>query len=101
MSYCRLAWGGGARNLGLNGKVALVTAASRGLGRAVATELARESAQVVIASRSQEALARTATEIGKETGVEVGYFAANLSAGDLKALASQVAERLRGLHLSP
>jgi 3-oxoacyl-[acyl-carrier protein] reductase len=37
-------------NLGLERKVALVTAASRGLGRAIATELAREGAQVVVSS---------------------------------------------------
>jgi 3-oxoacyl-[acyl-carrier protein] reductase len=84
----------------LKGKVALVTAASRGLGRAVATELARESAQVVIASRSKEALGRTAAEIRKQTGVEVGYYVANLSAeGDLKALVSHIADRFGGVDI--
>jgi 3-oxoacyl-[acyl-carrier protein] reductase len=38
-------------DLGLEGKVALVTAASKGLGRAVAGELAREGERVVISSR--------------------------------------------------
>jgi 3-oxoacyl-[acyl-carrier protein] reductase len=51
-------------DLGLGGKVALVMGASQGLGRAVATELAAESANVAIASRSRENLAAVAAEIG-------------------------------------
>jgi 3-oxoacyl-[acyl-carrier protein] reductase len=58
-------------DLGLEGRVALVTAASRGLGRAVATELAREGARVVISSRDEETLASTAAEVGEETGGEM------------------------------
>ena len=54
-------------DLGLRGKTALVTAASKGLGRAVATELAREGARVVISSRDEETLAQTAAEIREET----------------------------------
>ena len=45
-------------DLGLGGKVALVMAASSGLGRAVATELAREGASVMISSRNEDALGR-------------------------------------------
>jgi 3-oxoacyl-[acyl-carrier protein] reductase len=79
-------------DLGLKGKVALVTAASRGLGRAVATELAREGAKVVISSRDEETLASTAAKVGEETGGEVGYFPADLSSeGDVKALVSHTA----------
>jgi 3-oxoacyl-[acyl-carrier protein] reductase len=55
-------------DLGLEGKVALVTAASKGLGRAVATELAREGARVVVSSRDEENLYRTVGEICEETG---------------------------------
>jgi 3-oxoacyl-[acyl-carrier protein] reductase len=43
-------------NLGLNGKVALVTAASRGLGRATADALAAEGARLVVVARSAEGL---------------------------------------------
>ncbi len=85
-------------DLGLQGKVALVMAASKGLGRAVATELAREGASVVISSRDEEALARTAAEIADETGAAVEPRAADImSAGDIKALFSHTADRFGGL----
>lgn len=51
-------------DLGLEGRVALVLGASKGLGRAVAGELAKEGARVAIASRSAEDLAAVAAEIG-------------------------------------
>ena len=85
-------------DLGLSGKVALVTAASKGLGRAIATELAREGARVVISSRDEEALSRTAAEIREETGAEVDYRAADLrNAADIEALVSHAAERFGGV----
>lgn len=49
-------------DLGLVGKVALVTAASRGFGKAVALELAREGAQVALCARGEDDLARTAAQ---------------------------------------
>ena len=60
-------------DLGLEGKTALVTAASKGIGRAIATELAREGARVVISSRDEESLARTAGEIAEETGSTIEH----------------------------
>ncbi len=87
-------------DLGLEGRVALVTAASRGLGRAVATELAREGARVVISSRNEKMLASTAAEVGEETGGEVDYFPADLSAeGQLEALVSHAADRFGGMDI--
>jgi len=85
-------------DLGLRGKVALVAAASKGLGRAVATELAREGANVVISSRDEDALARTATEIQEETGADVEPYAADLMrAEDVRALISHAAGRFGGV----
>ena len=46
-------------NLGLTGKVALVAASSRGLGRAVAEELAAEGCDLVLCARGGEALEET------------------------------------------
>jgi 3-oxoacyl-[acyl-carrier protein] reductase len=54
-------------DLGLEGRVALVMGASRGIGRGIAAVLVREGARVAIASRSREALDEAAAEIGAGT----------------------------------
>ena len=69
-------------DLGLKGKVALVAAASRGLGRAVAEELAAEGALLVICSRNAKTINNTANEITKATGAEVLALAADVSQAD-------------------
>jgi len=51
-------------DLGLAGRVALVTGGSKGIGRAIAAELAAEGAKVAISSRSRDQLAETAGELG-------------------------------------
>ena len=66
-------------NLGLKNKIALVTAASRGLGRAVAEELAAEGASLIICSRKTEAIERVAVEINGTTGAQVLGVAADVA----------------------
>jgi 3-oxoacyl-[acyl-carrier protein] reductase len=51
-------------DLGIAGRVALVTGASKGIGRAIAQELAAEGARVAIAARDTDRLAQTAAQIG-------------------------------------
>lgn len=58
-------------DLGLEGKVALVAGASKGLGRAVAFGLAREGVSLAIGARGKDQLDTTAGAIVEETGVEV------------------------------
>jgi 3-oxoacyl-[acyl-carrier protein] reductase len=66
-------------DLGIRGKVALVAASSKGLGRAVAEELAAEGAHLVICARGKETLDQTAESIRQTTGVKVVAVAADVS----------------------
>jgi NAD(P)-dependent dehydrogenase (short-subunit alcohol dehydrogenase family) len=82
--------------LRLDGKVALVTGASRGIGRAIAAEYAASGARVMLSSRKQDALEEAAATMDGEVAV----YAAN--AGDLEAADACVAatiERFGGLDI--
>ena len=79
----------------LNGKICLVTGASRGLGRAIAIEYAKQGANLVINSRSssQSDLERTETSI-KKMGVDVLSVLADVSIrADVERLAAQALSR--------
>jgi 3-oxoacyl-[acyl-carrier protein] reductase len=66
-------------NLGLKGKVALVAAASRGLGRAVAEELAAEGASLVLCARGADALNETREHLVRETGAAILALTADVA----------------------
>ena len=77
-------------DMGLNGRTALVCAASKGLGRACAMALAREGVAVTITARGAETLEATAKEIREETGAPVTAVAGDITseAGRAAALAA-------------
>ncbi|MGI0149300.1 MAG: SDR family NAD(P)-dependent oxidoreductase, partial [Thermoplasmata archaeon] len=66
-------------DLGLQGKVALVAAASQGMGRATALALAREGCKIAMCARNQGPLDAAADAIRKETGAEIFAFRADVS----------------------
>jgi 3-oxoacyl-[acyl-carrier protein] reductase len=85
-------------DLGLEGRVALVAASSRGLGRAIATELAAEGARVMVSGRDEASLTETAGEMRETTGAEVDYHVADLTREeDIRELVERTAERFGGV----
>src|SRR5947199_9149867 len=72
-------------DLGIRGKVALVAAASQGMGRATALALAREGCKVAICARNEGPLQATGKAIQKETGAKVLGITADLGRADAVA----------------
>ena len=66
-------------DLGLRGKIAIVAASSKGLGRAIADELAAEGTNLVMCARGEDALRASAESIRKSSGVKVVEVAADVS----------------------
>jgi len=76
--------------LGLKGKVALVTGASRGIGYGIAHLLAREGCKVHLASRTAADLEKAQAKIRAETGATIEIHAADLGKpGACEALADR------------
>lgn len=79
----------------LNGKVALVTGGSQGLGRTIALALAEAGADVALAGRTVAKLESTASELAELTGRKVLPFGADVTKlDDVTKLAADVAEQL-------
>jgi 3-oxoacyl-[acyl-carrier protein] reductase len=77
-------------NLGLKGRAAIVTAASSGLGKATAMQLASEGAAIAINARGEEKLKHAAEEIRSATGVEVIAIAGSMTEEqDIRRLVSE------------
>lgn len=79
--------------MALSGKVALVTGASRGIGKAVALALARAGAQLALVSRSKDLLDRIAQEIRSEGGTAEGFLADVSDEAQVHALEKAVTTR--------
>ena len=79
--------------LGLKGKVAVVTGGTEGIGRATALKLAQEGARVAICARRQEPLDKAAAELRK-TGADVLAVSADMSkTADIERFMKAVIER--------
>ncbi len=86
-------------DLGLKGKKALVTGATRGIGRAIAETLAGEGVDLAICSRTQEAVDATKKDL-EAKGVRVHGQVADVGDGDaLRAFISASIEALGGLDI--
>jgi 3-oxoacyl-[acyl-carrier protein] reductase len=86
-------------DLGLRGRVALITAASKGLGRASAVALAAEGAKVAICARGEDALRVTEREI-RDAGGEVLATVADVTQPDVPArLVAEAAGHFGGLDI--
>ena len=85
-------------DLGIDGHTAIVTASSSGLGKASATALAREGANVVISSRSPDHLEEAAADIREEATGEVFPVETDITAsGDIEALIEATVEEFGGI----
>ena len=87
-------------DLMLEGKRAIVTGGSRGIGKAIARQLAREGCDVVLGARTEGPLQEAAAELSKETGrkvVGVTFDAASLDS--IKAFVKSAADALGGAEI--
>ena len=86
--------------LGLNGKIAIVTGGSEGMGRAAVERLARSGARVVACARRKDVLERAAEEIRKATGAEVLALPADVSkAADCESVVTTTVRQLGGVDI--
>jgi 3-oxoacyl-[acyl-carrier protein] reductase len=84
--------------LGLKGKVALVTASSKGIGLGTAKVLAREEMKVVISSRNRDELMKARDALAAETGAEVLAIPADMTVReDLEKLVEEAAKKFGGV----
>jgi NAD(P)-dependent dehydrogenase (short-subunit alcohol dehydrogenase family) len=83
-------------NLQLNGKLALVTGSTAGIGRAIAATLAREGARVIVNGRTKASVSEVAAALRSTTGGTVEEFAGDLS---LAPAAEQLVQNYPGVEI--
>jgi len=83
----------------LTGKIALVTGASQGIGRACALELARNGAVIALAARNQDKLTAVAAEIAAAGGTARPYALDVASEDSIKSAAKQILTDLGAVHI--
>jgi len=87
-------------DLGIQGKVALVTGGSKGLGRAIALELAREGAAVALCARNKDEVDEACGDIAARTGGEpLGMVADVTIPADIERFVAAAATRFGGVDL--
>jgi NAD(P)-dependent dehydrogenase (short-subunit alcohol dehydrogenase family) len=87
-------------DLMLEGKRAIVTGGSRGIGKAIARQLAREGCDVALGARSEGPLKEAAEELAKETGRKVVPLTVDtMSLDSIKAFVKSAAEALGGVEI--
>ena len=87
-------------DLGIKGRTAIVTAASRGIGRATALTLAKEGVNVVMCARGDEELQKVAGEIRAETGARVVAQRADVTAtADVEQLVTRAVAEFGGVDI--
>jgi NAD(P)-dependent dehydrogenase (short-subunit alcohol dehydrogenase family) len=83
----------------LRGKVAIVTGASRGLGRAIALALAEEGASLALVGRDRDKLERTGSAVAAH-GTPVAIFSADVAVeGDVLNLEKAIVSRFGSVHI--
>jgi len=86
--------------LGLTGRVAVITGGSKGIGKAIARGLAAEGVNLVLLARGKELLEKTAAEIEKESGVQVLAFTADVTDSEsIKAAAAAAKAKFETIHI--
>lgn len=81
-------------DLGLNNKIAIVTAASQGLGKASAIALGNEGVKLVICSRDKNKINKSEKDIKEATDADVISFVTDLnSSNDIEIMVRKVIEK--------
>jgi NAD(P)-dependent dehydrogenase (short-subunit alcohol dehydrogenase family) len=87
-------------DLGLPGKRPIVTGGSRGIGKAIARELAREGVDVAIVARNKGDPEATARELAAETNWRIVPLAADVTSKEqVDSMVAEAAQQLGGLHI--